>query len=226
MMNYDRMKKNNEKLKNLGIGYNIILPVLPNSSEIQDKIQNIDKTIIRFLCSYLAAMISFIRIAIQECPDETHFAEEDLKRAYDYVQKYKLFHYATKEEKNIFIDNSKEIGNPLKTEAAYVLGWILGIIPVLHFPDKACDIFLLDNFLDRMESVDDIKKVVKLRDIEDVLDELDFEYRCSSIIYENNSKSLFIPANIVNPDIVWERRVALEWYVGNYVLWDEEEIGN
>lgn len=226
-LNHIRKSKNIVKLEALGIKCDELVPVLPDSSEIIDKVKSIDEVITRFLSSYLASMGSFIKISLHMCPNETHFANEDLARCINNVKKFELMPYMTDEEKKVFVDinNLCDIGNPLKTEAAYVLGWVLGINKTLHLPNKVCDIFFLDTLLSRVQSLDELKQYIVLKDIETILDELDFEYRISCEIYnqKNVDKSSLVKYNI-NPDIVWERRFALEWYIGNDVEWDTEEV--
>lgn len=220
--NHKRKYKNIEKLKQMGIDCDVYLPVLQDSSEITPK--PLEDVVNRCLCTYFAAMASFIKISLKTCPNETHFAKEDLARAIENINKFNLNAYMTSSEKSVFDDvkDLQTIINPLKTEASFVLSWVIGLNKTLHFPKNVCDIFFLDVLFSKVNSLEELYSYIQLRDIEEILDEHDLEYRLKqTLFFDKNNKNI---SHLVNPDIVWERYIALDWYIGNPVKWDTSEI--
>lgn len=223
--NHLRKKKSMDRLHSLGIECDELLSVLPTTDKIMKVERGEEEILNRFLCSYFASMISFIKISLRECPDETHFATEDLNNAMHNIEKFNLYQYMTTEEKSVIdnIDDLNILVSPLKTESSYILGWILGINKQLHIPNKVCDLFFLDVLLSRIQDRTELQSYVHLKDIQDIIDEYDFEYRCSYVLFRQEGSKKTIIENL-NPDIVWERRLALEWFVGNLDDWDSDEI--
>lgn len=212
--NHVRKRRSNEILARYGIQAEN-LPVLKDSSELTGT-KSREETMYRFLCSYLASMVSFIKIALSECNNVTVFAMEDLNRAKENAKKFGIFPHMEDDEFLAFQDfeDLDAIINPMKIEYAYILGWVLGLNQTLHFPNRACDMFFPDVMLSKTGSIGELENQIKVRDIEDVLDEYDLEYRMMHAITATVDSQNCL-SDFANPDIISERHKALDWYVGN-----------
>ncbi len=103
----------------------------------------------------------------------------------------------------------------LQTESLYVFAWVLGKLDVLDF-SCYCPNSLVDEFPDLIsyESSKSFRSSIKVRPLTEVILNCDISYNAhASIVYsEINDKPI---QSKVEPYVIWERRRALEWLLGD-----------
>lgn len=212
-----RKMRNINKLKLLGIKCNEELPSVEQVFD-SDRTRNAEDVLVRMLCIHYSSYASLIRTAMDTCPEHTCFNENHMKHIENKISELGIWSYMTDTEKSSIDKNTdvESIQNPLVSENAYMLGWILGIVNHLPFPDNVCDIFKFDSTLSEIKDIHNYSDIILLRDAEDILDEMDLYYR---IMFElEPSMQQFhrydCLQSMVNPDVVYERVSAIKWYFG------------
>ena len=120
-------------------------------------------------------------------------------------------------EKNV---SEQDIINMIwKYEAYWVLLWALGIVEKLDYPDHTIDCDFAINAVASCESFDSFMQKVKLRNLEEILDQADLIYRYDWACVDARLKQQ-PPAAQLNPSVVIERHGVLNWLIREDDDWD------
>ncbi len=203
----ERKKQSEEKLAKLGISYTKSLPVIEDSHNVTLKpIDEIAKRAIACL------------ITIQVACDmaQGNNAEDSKKYFTEMLERFNATNALTTDEQYIFEDGDNEraqINMSWRYEPYWVLAWVLGFVEKLEYPNQTCDFELATKFVAIAKDYEDFISKCKLRDIEEILDEIDLEYRYHWACVEKEIEPDLINIKDLSPDVVVERRRALEWII-------------
>lgn len=155
------------KLKAKAIPYIDWLPPIESSDDvIQRSAERIAKRAI--------ACLLMIQVACDL--DQDQFKQETEDFIVDLLNKFAVTDELTVKEKNILNRNAsqQEIVNMIwKYEAYWVLLWALGIVDELKYPDEIADCDFAIQAVSGCDSLQEFMQQVKLRNIEEILDEAD-----------------------------------------------------
>lgn len=206
----ERKEYSISRLKQMDIDYLDSLPCTYEAKMVQMKD---NKTILkRVIANILTIQIAFQRM------DES----EDISDVVDYfvrvMDQYGVKNYLTELEESVVKGNvSKQelINLTWQYESCYVLMWVLGIIDNLPFPSEACDVEQIIKPIAESNTFEEVLSKCKVRDIEEILDELDIEYRYHWACVDKRACNPDTEIGNLNSEIVYERRRALEWLFVN-----------
>jgi len=205
------------KLKTKAIPYIDWLPHIESSDDvIQRSAEHIAKRAI--------ACLLMIQVACDL--DRDQFDQETEDFIADLLNKFEVADELTVKEKNILNRSAaqQDIVNMIwKYEAYWVLLWTLGIVDELKYPDEIADCDFAIEVVSRCRSLQEFMQQVKLRDIEEILDEADLIYRYDWACVEARLKQQNAPANL-NASIVLERHGALNWLIQADADWDNPDV--
>lgn len=205
------------KLKNKAIPYIDWLPHIESSDDvIQHSAEHIAKRAI--------ACLLMIQVACDL--DRDQFDQETEDFIVDLLNKFEVADELTVKEKNILNRSAaqQDIVNMIwKYEAYWVLLWALGIVDELKYPDEIADCDIAIEVVSRCGSLQEFMQQVKLRDIEEILDEADLIYRYDWACVDARLKQQNAPANL-NASIVLERHGALNWLIQAEADWDNPDV--
>lgn len=205
------------KLKAKAIPYIDWLPHIESSDDvIQRSAERIAKRAI--------ACLLMIQVACDL--DQDQFDQETEDFIVDLLNKFAVTDELTVKEKNILNRNAsqQEIVNMIwKYEAYWVLIWALGIVEKLKYPDEIADCDFAIQVISGCDSLQEFMQQVKLRNIEEILDEADLIYRYDWACVDARLKQQHAPANL-NPSIVLERHGALNWLIQADADWDNPDV--
>ena len=208
-----RKKESIDKLKVLGIDYIENLPVTYEANEVN--IKSYDEIVKRYIANIISIQVAF---------DILNDAEktESIKFFTDLLNKYNVTDSLNEMERKVFnneLETNELINLTWQYEALNVLSWILGLKSELEFPSNVCDVNALIEPIATSNSFEEFFSKCNVIDIEDILDELDLEYRYHWAVVDKRINSSTNCGDL-NEDIVVERCRALEW------LFDEEKDWN
>lgn len=106
-----------------------------------------------------------------------------------------------------------------KYEAYWVLLWALGVVEELSYPDNIVDCHFAFQTVASTNTFEDFMSKVKLRDIEEVLDQTDLILRYNWACVDARLKQTDVPAQL-NSSVVVERHGALNWLIYSEDDWD------
>ncbi|RPE47217.1 uncharacterized protein DUF4272 [Acinetobacter sp. BIGb0102] len=205
------------KLKTKAIPYIDWLPHIESSDDvIQRSAEHIAKRAI--------ACLLMIQVACDL--DRDQFDQETEDFIVDLLNKFEVVDELTVKEKNILNRSAaqQDIVNMIwKYEAYWVLLWALGIVHELKYPDEIADCDFAIEVVSRCRSLQEFMQQVKLRDIEEILDEADLIYRYDWACVDARLKQQNAPANL-NASIVLERHGALNWLIQADADWDNPDV--
>ncbi len=168
-------------------------------------------------------------ITIQMAYDISNGTEnlEEIKGFFTGILKsFDLLDELTENEKKIFtLDvTEQEVVNMMwKYEAYWTLIWALGLVEKLEFPSGICDCEYAVSVVSSHKNFDDFMKTVKLREIDEILDETDLIYRYDWACVNARLKGEMPPANM-DSSVVVERHRGLNWLVGAYGSEDWDNV--
>ncbi len=131
------------------------------------------------------------------------------------LEKYGVENELTEKEKAVFYGNpeKQDIINMIwKYEAYWVLLWALGIVDGLNYPDSICDCDFAVRALSDSDGMEDFMKKIKLKNINEILDEADLIFRYDWACVDARLKGLAAPAGL-HPGVVFERHWGLNWLI-------------
>jgi len=205
------------KLKTKAIAYIDWLPHIESSDDVIPRsAEHIAKRAI--------ACLLMIQVACDL--DRDQFDQETEDFIVDLLNKFEVADELTVKEKNILNRNAsqQDIVNMIwKYEAYWVLLWALGIVDELKYPDEIADCDFAIEVVSRCRSLQEFMQQVKLRDIEEILDEADLIYRYDWACVDARLKQQNAPANL-NASIVLERHGALNWLIQADADWDNPDV--
>ena len=205
------------KLKAKAIPYIDWLPHIESSDDvIQRSAEHIAKRAI--------ACLLMIQVACDL--DQVQFDQETEDFIVDLLNKFAVTDELTVKEKNILNRHAsqQEIVNMIwKYEAYWVLLWALGIVEELKYPDEIADCDFAIQVVSGCDSLQEFMQQVKLRNIEEILDEADLIYRYDWACVDARLKQQHAPTNL-NASIVLERHGALNWLIQADADWDNPDV--
>ncbi len=205
------------KLKTKAIPYIDWLPHIESSDDVIPRsAEHIAKRAI--------ACLLIIQVACDL--DRDQFDQETEDFIVDLLNKFEVADELTVKEKNILNRSAaqQDIVNMIwKYEAYWVLLWALGIVDELKYPDEIADCDFAIEVVSRCRSLQEFMQQVKLRDIEDILDEADLIYRYDWACVDARLKQQNAPANL-NASIVLERHGTLNWLIQGDADWDNPDV--
>lgn len=205
------------KLKAKAIPYIDWLPHIESSNDVfQRSAERIAKRAI--------ACLLMIQVACDL--DQDQFDQETEDFIVDLLNKFAVIDELTVKEKNILNRNAsqQEIVNMIwKYEAYWVLLWALGIVEELKYPDEIADCDFAIQAVSGCDSLQEFMQQVKLRNIEEILDEADLIYRYDWACVDARLKQQNAPANL-NASIVLEHHGALNWLIQADADWDNPDV--
>lgn len=132
------------------------------------------------------------------------------------LDKYGVREELTDNEKKVIfgnLENQEVINMVWKYEAYWTLIWALGIVDKLEYPSQICDCnFAIHSVVD-YEDFNDFMKTVKLRSIDEILDEADLIYRYNWACVDARIHGKNAPAGL-DSGVVFERHWGLNWLIG------------
>ncbi|GAA0121898.1 MULTISPECIES: DUF4272 domain-containing protein [Clostridium] len=203
----ERKQKSIEILKTNMVPYMEALPVIEDVNEIQMRsAEEIAKRAIACLIS--------IQVACDINSGEN--VEESREFFKGFLQRYKVEEELTDNEKKIIFgrpDKQDVINMAWKYEAYWTLIWALGIVDKLEYPSQICDCNFAIRTVADYEDFNAFMKTVKLRNIEEILDEADLIYRYNWACVNARIKGENAPAGL-DSEVVFERHWGLNWLIG------------
>jgi len=183
------------------------LPVIEDANEIEMRsVEEIAKRAIACLIS--------IQVACDINSGEN--IEESREFFKGFLERYKVKEELTDNEKEIIFgspDKQAVINMAWKYEAYWTLIWALGIVDKLEYPSQICDCNFAIRAVADYEDFNDFMKTVKLRSIEEILDEADLIYRYNWACVNARIHGENPPAGL-DPGVVFERHWGLNWLIG------------
>jgi len=205
------------KLKTKAIPYIDWLPHIESSDDVIPRsAEHIAKRAI--------ACLLMIQVACDLDRDQIDQETEDF--IVDLLNKFEVADELTVKEKNILNRSAaqQDIVNMIwKYEAYWVLLWALGILDELKYPDEIADCDFAIEVVSRCRSLQEFMQQVKLRNIEEILDEADLIYRYDWACVDAGLKQQNAPSNL-NASIVLERHGALNWLFQADADWDNPDV--
>lgn len=209
-----RKKESIDKLRKYGIDYIENLPLTYDVNEVN--VCDVDDIAKRYIANIISIQVAFDLLN-----------DVDVNKSLEFfgglLDKYEVRDFLNKTEKKIFSKNLKYddlVNITWQYECINVLAWVLGLKKDLEFPNSVCNVKELIGNVVLCDNFNDFVGKCKLIDIEDILDELDVEYRYHWALVDkriNPSTSV----GDLNVDVVVERRRALEW-----LFFSEEDWNN
>lgn len=212
-----RKNESIQKLKQNLIPYIDHLPVIESVEEVQVRsAEDIAKRAI--------ACLWVIQVACDlnndQYDDETH------EFVLDVLAKMQVLDALTEKEQAILkrdVSEQDVVNMVWKYEAYWVLLWALGIVDELHYPDNIIDCDFAVQAVTSCETFDAFMSKVKLREIEEILDQADLIYRYDWACVDARLKQQQAPAQL-NSSIVVERHGALNWLIQLDSDWDHPDV--
>lgn len=212
-----RKNESIQKLKQNLIPYIDHLPVIESVEEVQVRsAEDIAKRAI--------ACLWVIQVACDlnndQYDDETH------EFVLDVLAKMQVLDALTEKEQTILkrdVSEQDVVNMVWKYEAYWVLLWALGIVDELHYPDNIIDCDFAVQAVTSCETFDAFMSKVKLREIEEILDQADLIYRYDWACVDARLKQQQAPAQL-NSSIVVERHGALNWLIQLDSDWDHPDV--
>jgi hypothetical protein len=203
----ERKQKSIEILKANKVPYMEGLPVIEGVNEIEMRSEE------EIAKRAIACLIS-IQVACDINSGEN--IEEAREFFKGFLDKYKVKEELTDNEKKIIFgspDKQEVINMAWKYEAYWTLIWALGIVDKLECPSQICDCNFAIRAVADYEDFNDFMKTVKLRSIEEILDEADLIYRYNWACVDARIHGGNPPAGL-DSGVVFERHWGLNWLIG------------
>lgn len=211
-MTPEERKANSEKiLTEKGIDFEEELEPISSASEV--KLRSFDE-----ICKRAIAALLSTQAAI-ELNDKNPEGMEKFKRLMIYFGVEEcLNEYETRvmENKASEQDMAEVVW---EYECCWALFWVLGLIDDITDAGNICDCAKAISFVSQCESFEDFKSQCKLRSTDEILDMADLYYRydwaCDHHAYIDSDWNI----GGLDKDIVYERRLAIEWTMGSTDDW-------
>lgn len=208
-----RKQKSISILKENNIDY---IDHLPCTFETSDVVMKSKEIIAK---RYIACIIT-IQVAFDIL--ENNDINYSIKFFGDLIEKYKVYEYLSETEKKVFsneLSRDQLVNFTWQYESINVLAWVLGLNKNLLFPNQLCDVMSLLSNIATCQSFEEFLNKCNLINVDDILDELDLEYRYHWAVVD---KRINESTNIgeLDGEIVVERRRALEWLFSDEDDWN------
>ncbi|ARC86505.1 hypothetical protein U732_3302 [Clostridium argentinense CDC 2741] len=203
----ERKEKSIEILKANKVPYMEGLPVIEDANEIE--MRSVEEIAKRAIACLISIQVACDINSGENIKESREFFE-------GFLEKYKVKEELTDNEKEIIFgspDIQEVINMAWKYEAYWTLIWALGIVDKLEYPSQICDCNFAICAVADYEDFNDFMKTVKLRSIEEILDEADLIYRYNWACVNARIHGENPPAGL-NPGVVFERHWGLNWLIG------------
>lgn len=213
----ERRRRNNEFIKRMGVACLDTLPLVESSKKV--KLKDFDTICKRAIASFVSGNFA---VTISENGKECY--DKEYKMFWNIIKHYGVEDSLLNPEKKIFDNKYSErdiINVSWENECFVALAWVLGLIDTeeMAVPNGFCNWKKVNSLVGACEDYEAFKNKAKIRDVEEILDMLDLYYRYHWACTE---KMINARTNIgeLIPDIVWERRKALEWLISKEADWN------
>ena len=202
------------RIRSLGIDYLDSLPLTFSADEV--KIKSSEEIASRYIANILSIQFAFDTLDNASVDDSCLFFT-------NLLCKYGVNNKLNEREKKAFkreLDEKELVNLTWEYEALNVLAWVLGFKENMEFPSDLCEVEPLIKNIIECQNFEEFLNKCKLRDIEEILDELDLEYRYHWAIV---NKTIDESTNIgqLDGEVVYERRKALEWLFSEENDWNK-----
>ncbi len=206
----DRKAESIAKLKEMNVPYNEYLPVIENSENVRIRTgSEIAKRAIACLIS-IQAVFDLHGDADDETKAKSKSLLINLLESFDVMDEL-----TEKERKLLFseeVSQQDKINMTWKYEAYWVLLWALHLVDELKFPSEICDCDHAIRAVAKHQDFESFIENVKLRDIEEILDECDLIFRYDWACVDARIKGSPAPVNL-DSSVVLERHRAFNWLI-------------
>lgn len=202
-----RKERSIEKLKLHNVPYIVHLPVIETACKV--KIRTAEEIAQRAVACLLA-----VQVACDACSEHGNL-KKSRQFFYEKIAEFDVGGFLTHREKRVLTEKctSQEFVNMTwKYEAYWVLLWVLGIVEELDYPAQECDCDFATNAVAECNGMEDFMEKVKLRGIDEILDEADLIFRYNWACVDARIQGRQAPAGL-NPDVVHERHCGLNWLI-------------
>lgn len=210
----ERKERSIEILKNVKVPFIEWLPAIEDENEIEIRSgEEIAKRAIACLIS--------IQVACDINKGDN--IEESKAFFLEFLDKYDVKEELTDKEKKIIFGNPEEqdiINMIWKYEAYWTLIWALGLVEKLEYPSEICDCNFAVRAVADCEDFEDFMKNVKLRSIDEILNEADLIYRYNWACVNARINGESSPSNL-DSGVVFERHWGVNWLIGKNTYNDE-----
>ena len=203
-------------LQEHGVPYIDWLPVIEDASEAH--VRSAEEIARRAIACLITIQAAFDRYNGEYTPSVADKYQHILAR-------YKLNDALTAEENAIYngAGGEAEITKMTwKYEAYWTLLWELGIIPELDYPAHTIDCEAACQAVFDHQDFASFMTTVRLRPIEDILDQADLIYRYHWATRDAYLNGREAPAGL-DDDVIVERHAALNWLIGVDDDWDNPD---
>lgn len=209
-----RKEQSIEWLKKNNIDYIDNLPMVEGSNQV--KLKDTNEIAKRAIANMIAIQAA--------CTINNGGKFEEIKKfLLEDLEKFEVKNALTPQEKKVLDGKatSKEVVNVTwQYESYWVLVWALGLIDSLDFPSDICDSRKATELVMYSEDFNDFISKTKIRDIEEILDEVDKYYRYHWACVDKNAVNPDTSIGKLDPEVVYERRRGLEWLISDNNEWD------
>lgn len=154
------------------------------------------------------------------------YDDETQEFVFDILKKMQVLDELTEKERAILNRDASEqdvVNMVWKYEAYWILLWALGIVDELSYPDHIIDCDFAIQAVTSCETFEAFMAKVKLREIDEILDQADLIYRYDWACVDARLKQQQAPANL-NSSVVVERHGALNWLIQAESDWDYPDV--
>lgn len=208
-----RKEQSIEILKQNNIPYIDWLPVIESAEEVQPRsAERIAKRAIS--CLWMIQVACDI--------DNGRYDHEIKYYVINVLTKMQALDALTEKEKAILHEevSQQDVINMIwKYEAYWVLLWALGIVEELNYPENIVDCDFAIQAVVSVSTFEEFMTKVRLREIEEILDQADLIYRYDWACVNARLKQEQAPAQL-NSSVVVERHGALNWLIHSEDDWD------
>lgn len=212
-----RKEQSIEILKQRNIPYIDWLPVIESIEEVE----------VRTAESIAQRAIACLWVIQVACDIDNGKYDDDIK---DYVlnilTEMQVMDTLTENEKAILHEDVSQqdvINMVWKYEAHWILLWTLGIVEELNYPENIVDCDFAIQAVVSAKTFEEFMAKVKLRDIEEILDQADLIYRYDWACVSARLKQEQAPVQL-NSTVVVERHGALNWLIQSDSDWDHPDV--
>lgn len=215
----ERKQQSIERLKAEGIPFIDWLPTIEEPENVQLKSQ-------KEIAKRLIACMICIQASLDQEANDYNF--EAVAFYQNLLSQYKIDNL-TPNEQTVFEQKGSEldlINMTWKYEACWALFWALGLIDELKFPSEpmtAEDCELAIALISQCESLEAFLSTIKMRSLEEIMDEADLIYRYHWACVNARIKGE-APAQNLYESVVMERRAGLDWLFIPDADWDNPEL--
>ncbi|WP_111859960.1 DUF4272 domain-containing protein [Acinetobacter sp. CFCC 10889] len=212
-----RKEQSIEILKHRDIPYIDWLPMI-------ESVEDVEVRTAESIAQRAIACLWVIQVACDI--DNGRYNDEIKDFVLNVLAKMQVMDALTENEKAILHEDVSQqdvINMVWKYEAYWVLLWALGIVEELNYPENIVDCDFAIQAVVSAKTFEEFMAKVKLRDIEEILDQADLIYRYDWACVNARLKQEQAPAQL-NSAVVVERHGALNWLIQSDSDWDHPDV--